>query len=43
MKFIDFIGSRYDLQDCRFIETRLPDAKALSADVLLIKIESYVW
>jgi uncharacterized protein DUF2855 len=43
MKSIDFIVSRHDLQDCKIIETRLPDAKALSDDALLIKIDRFAF
>jgi hypothetical protein len=43
MKSTDFIVSRHDLQDCKLIETRLPDASALSDDALLIKIDRFAF
>jgi hypothetical protein len=43
MKSIDFIVSRHDLQDCKFTETRLPDANALPDGALLIKIDRFAF
>ena len=41
MKSTDFIVARSDLQQCKFIETKLPGAAALSDDALLIKIDRF--
>ena len=41
MKSTDFIVARRDLQQCKFIETRLPDANALPDDTLLVKIDRF--
>jgi hypothetical protein len=41
MKSTDFIVARNDLQQCKFIETQLPDAAALPDDALLIKIDRF--
>jgi Protein of unknown function (DUF2855) len=41
MNATDFIVARNDLQQCRIIETRLPDATELPADALLIKIDRF--
>src|ERR1700737_584196 len=41
MKSIDFIVARNDLQQCKFIETSLPDADALPDEALLIKIDRF--
>jgi len=41
MKSIDFIVARNDLQQCKFIETRLPDTAALPDEALLIKIDRF--
>jgi hypothetical protein len=43
MKSTDFIVARHDFQQCKFIETRLPDAAALPADALLIKIDRFAF
>jgi len=43
MKSTEFIVSRDDLQTCKFIETRLPEASALSDDALLIKIDRFAF
>ena len=43
MKSNDFIVARHDLQQCKFIETQLPDAAALPEDALLIKIERFAF
>jgi len=37
MKSTDFIVARNDLQQCKFIETQLPDAADLPGEALLIK------
>ena len=41
MKSIDFVVARDDLQACKAIETQLPDAAALPADTLLVKVTSF--
>src|SRR5882757_5637717 len=41
MNSTDFIVARHDLQQCKSIETRLPDATALPEDALLIKIDRF--
>jgi hypothetical protein len=43
MKSIDFIVARNDLQQCKLIETQLPDAAALPEDSLLIKIDRFAF
>jgi Protein of unknown function (DUF2855) len=43
MKSTDFIVARNDLQDCKFIETQLPDAAALPDEALLIKIDRFAF
>jgi hypothetical protein len=40
-KSTDFIVARHDLQQCKFIETRLPDARALPDQALLVKIDRF--
>jgi hypothetical protein len=39
----DFIVARNDLQQCKFIETQLPDATALPEEALLIKIDRFAF
>ena len=41
MKSTDFVVARNDLQQCKFIETSLPDAAALPDDALLVKIDRF--
>jgi hypothetical protein len=43
MNSTDFIVARNDLLDCKFIETRLPDAAALPDDALLIRIDRFAF
>jgi hypothetical protein len=43
MKAADFIVARNDLQDCRFIEIRLPDAAALPDDALLVRVDRFAF
>src|SRR3982074_702505 len=43
MKSTDFIVARNDLQQCKLIEPRLPDATALPEDALLIKIDRFAF
>lgn len=41
MKSTDFVVARNDLQQCKSIETRLPDAAMLPDDALLVKVVSF--
>src|SRR6266436_347910 len=41
MQSIDFIVARDDLQQAKTIETQLPDADALPADALLVKVDRF--
>jgi hypothetical protein len=41
MKSTDFVVARHDLQQCKFIETQLPDAAALPDEALLIKVDRF--
>ena len=41
MNATDFVVARDDLQQCKLIETSLPDAAALPADALLVKAASF--
>ena len=43
MKSTDFVVARNDLQQCKIIETLLPDAAALPGDALLIKIDRFAF
>lgn len=43
MKSTDFVVARNDLQQCKFIETMLPDAATLPDDALLVKIERFAF
>ncbi|OKO67886.1 DUF2855 family protein [Bradyrhizobium sp. NAS96.2] len=43
MNATDFIVIRNDLQQCKVIETRLPDAAALPADALLVKVTRFAF
>jgi hypothetical protein len=43
MNSTDFIVARHDLQQCKSIETRLPDAAALPEDALLINIDRFAF
>ena len=43
MKSNDFIVARHDLQQCKFIETELPDAAALPDEALLVKIDRFAF
>jgi Protein of unknown function (DUF2855) len=43
MKSTDFVVARDDLQQCRSIETQLPDAAALPADALLVKVDRFAF
>jgi hypothetical protein len=43
MKSTDFIVARNDLQQCKLIETQLPDTAALPDEALLIKIDRFAF
>jgi Protein of unknown function (DUF2855) len=43
MKSTAFIVARDDLQQCKFIETQLPDAAALPDDALLVKVDRFAF
>jgi len=43
MKSTDFIVARHNLQDCKFIEARLPDANGLADETLLIKVDRFAF
>jgi hypothetical protein len=43
MKSTDFVVARNDLQQCKFIETMLPDAATLPDDALLVKIDRFAF
>jgi hypothetical protein len=43
MKSIDFIVARHDLQQCKLIETQLPDAAELPDEALLTKVERFAF
>jgi hypothetical protein len=43
MDVTDFIVARSDLQQCRRIETRLPDADSLPSETLLVKVDRFAF
>src|SRR4051812_22056318 len=43
MPSTDFIVARNDLQQCKLIETELPDAVSLPADALLVKVTRFAF
>jgi hypothetical protein len=43
MKSTDFVVARHDLQQCKVIETELPDASALPDEALLVKVVSFAF
>jgi hypothetical protein len=43
MKSTDFIVARHDLQQCKFIESEMPDGDALPDEALLIKIDRFAF
>ena len=43
MQATDFIVARNDLQQCKSIETQLPDAAALPDDALLVKVTRFAF
>ena len=43
MQATDFVVARHDLKQCRVIESRPPDADALPADSLLVKVDRFAF
>jgi hypothetical protein len=43
MQATDFVVARDDLQQCKFIETQLPDAAALPDEALLVKVTRFAF
>ena len=43
MTSTDFVVARDDLEQCKLIETAIPDAAALPADALLVKVERFAF
>jgi hypothetical protein len=43
MHAIDFVVARNDLQQCKVIETQLPDASALPEEALLVKVTRFAF
>jgi hypothetical protein len=43
MNSTDFIVARNNLQECKFIETKLPDADALFDEALLVRVERFAF
>jgi hypothetical protein len=43
MTSTDFIVARDDLEQCKFIETEVPDAGALPQDALLVKVDRFAF
>jgi hypothetical protein len=43
MKSTDFIVARDDLQQCKLVETHLPDAAALPDEALLVKVDRFAF
>jgi len=43
MTSTDFVVARNDLEQCKLIETTIPDAAALPADALLVKVERFAF
>ena len=43
IKSTDFVVARNDLQQCRIIETQLPDAAVLPDDALLVKVARFAF
>ena len=41
MNSTDFVVARRDFQECKFIETRLPDADVLPEEALLVNVERF--
>ncbi len=43
MNATDFIVARNNLQECRFIETKLPEADSLPGEALLVKVDRFAF
>jgi Protein of unknown function (DUF2855) len=43
MNSTDFIVARRDFQECKFIQTRLPDVDALPDEALLVKVDRFAF
>ena len=43
MQSTDFVVARNDLQQCKVIETQLPDAAALPDEALLVKVTRFAF
>src|ERR1700680_1738920 len=43
MNATDFIVARDNLQECKFIETRLPEVNSLPAEALLVKVDRFAF
>ena len=43
MQATDFVVARNDFQQCKLVETLLPDADALPADTLLVKVDRFAF
>ncbi len=43
MKSADFVVARNDLQQCKLIQTQLPDAAELPAEALLVKVDRFAF
>jgi hypothetical protein len=43
MKSTDFVVARHDFQQCKFIETAIPDAARLPGGALLIKVDRFAF
>jgi hypothetical protein len=43
MRSIDFVVARDDLQQCKIIDTELPDPAALPAEALLVKVDRFAF
>jgi hypothetical protein len=43
MQATEFVVAKHDLQQCKLVETALPDANALPSDVLLVKVDRFAF
>src|SRR3984885_7749189 len=43
MNSIDFIVARHDFQECKFIETQLPNPDALPEEALVVKVDRFAF
>ena len=43
MNVTDFIVARHDLQECKFTETKLPDASELPDEALLVQVDRFAF